>query len=107
MARPGTAVTAPGRYAPIEDYGLVGDCHSAALVSAAGSIDWACLQRFDAGSMFARLLDADHGGYWSIAPVDGRATARRYVDDTMVLATVFTTPSGEARLYDAFSMRRR
>ncbi len=57
------------RYPPIGDYGLIGDCHSAALVSRTGSIDWCCLPRFDSGSAFGRLLDWEQGGHCSITPV--------------------------------------
>ena len=93
------------RYPPIGDYGLIGDCHSVALVSRAGSIDWCCMPRLDSGSTFGRLLDWDAGGYCLIAPTDteGEVT-RSYLDGTMVLETIFRTSSGEARLLDCFTM---
>jgi GH15 family glucan-1,4-alpha-glucosidase len=95
------------RYPPIADYGLIGDCHSAALVHKSGSIDWCCMPRFDSGSCFGRLLDWDRGGYCSITPVEpGFVPSRRYVPDTMVLETTFRTGGGEARLFDCFTMRR-
>jgi len=91
---------------PIGDYALIGDCHSAALVSSGGSIDWCCLPRFDSDSCFARLLDHEHGGHFRITP-QGRWTSRReYLGDTLVLATTFEAPSGALRLIDFFAMRR-
>ena len=92
-------------YPPIHDYALIGDCHSAALVSRTGSIDWCCMPRFDSGSCFGRILDWEQGGYCSIVPEDGAHTAfRHYLGDTLVLATTFTADSGEAVLYDCFTM---
>jgi GH15 family glucan-1,4-alpha-glucosidase len=93
-------------YPPISDYGVIGDCRSAALVSRAGSIDWCCLPRFDAGSAFGRLLDWERGGHCSVSP-GGRGTwkiSREYLEDTLVLATTFQAGGGEARLTDAFLM---
>ncbi len=93
-------------YLPIGDYALIGDCHSAALVSRGGSIDWCCLPRFDSDSCFARLLDHEHGGHFSIAPT-GQATSRReYQGDSLVLVTTFESESGAVRLIDFFAMRR-
>jgi GH15 family glucan-1,4-alpha-glucosidase len=95
------------RYPPIADYALIGDCHSAALVSRRGSIDWCCMPRFDSGSVFGRLLDWDHGGYCAITPKSKRAsTFRSYLEDTLVLVTTFRDKEGEARLIDCFTMRR-
>jgi GH15 family glucan-1,4-alpha-glucosidase len=94
-------------YPPISEYALVGDCHSAALVSRSGSIDWCCMPRLDSDSCFGRLLDWRRGGHFSIAPRDGSYTTfRRYLDDTMVLETHFICRTGEARLVDLFAMRR-
>ena len=91
-------------YPPIADYGLIGDCRTAALVSRDGSIDWCCLPRFDSGAAFARLLDRERGGYCSVAPRGDRWTSsRRYVDDTLVLETTFEARGGNATLYDFFS----
>jgi GH15 family glucan-1,4-alpha-glucosidase len=93
-----------GRYPPIGDYALIGDCRSAALVSHAGSIDWCCMPRIDHGSCFARILDWEVGGHCSIAAADVDVrTRRRYVDGTLVLETQFSGPDGEARLYDCFA----
>ena len=90
---------------PIADYALLSDCRSAALVSSTGSIDWLCFPRFDAPSVFARLLD-DHAGHWSIHAIDASETHRRYIDTTMVIETRFTTPTGVAVLVDAMAMGR-
>jgi GH15 family glucan-1,4-alpha-glucosidase len=93
-------------YRPVGDYAMIGDCHAAALVSRAGSIDWCCMPRFDSGSVFGRLLDADRGGYCSLGPRNARADgSRRYLDGTLVLETRFQSSSGEARLLDCFTMR--
>ncbi|MDE2450794.1 MAG: glycoside hydrolase family 15 protein, partial [Gammaproteobacteria bacterium] len=94
-----------GEYPPIADYALIGDCHSAALVSRQGSIDWCCLPRFDSDSCFGRLLDWANGGYFAISP-DGRCSSRReYLENTLVLVTTFRSASGEARIIDFFAMR--
>jgi GH15 family glucan-1,4-alpha-glucosidase len=95
-------------YPPIGDYGLIGDCHSAALVSREGSIDWCCLPRFDSGSAFGRLLDWEHGGCCQIAPVgSGWEATRDYIADTLVLATTFRARGGEARLVDCILVAER
>jgi GH15 family glucan-1,4-alpha-glucosidase len=91
---------------PIEDYGLIGDTHTAALVGRNGSIDWLCLPRFDSGSCFARLLGTDDHGYWQVAPVvEHYETRRRYRKDTLVLETEFETSTGVARLIDCMPIR--
>ena len=92
-------------YPPIADYALIGDCHSAALVSRQGSIDWCCLPRFDSDSCFGRLLDWKKGGYFQICPA-GRYTSRReYIEKSLVLVTTFRAGNSEARLIDFFAMR--
>jgi alpha,alpha-trehalase len=88
---------------PIADHALISDCHSAALVTRSGSIDWLCWPRFDSRSVFARILD-DDGGHWAISPVEETKTSRRYVDRTMVLETTFTSSSGTATLVDALAV---
>ena len=94
-------------YPPIGDYGLIGDCHSVALVSRTGSIDWGCPRRFDAGSSFGRLLDWGQGGHCSITPTAlSEPPLRSYVDGTLVLQTTFRTADGECRLLDCCTMRR-
>ena len=97
------------KYPPIADYGLIGDGQSAALVSRTGSIDWCCLPRFDSGSTFARLLDWERGGYFSVAPVEGGSETtihRSYVGDTMVLEARFRVEGGEATVIDCMTMTR-
>ncbi|HEV2460405.1 MAG TPA: glycoside hydrolase family 15 protein [Ktedonobacterales bacterium] len=97
---------------PIADYALISDCHSAALISRAGSVDWLCFPRFDSRSVFARLLD-ESAGHWSIRPTAGNAPdaaditiSRRYVEQTMVLETTFRAPTGTAVLVDAMAIGR-
>src|SRR5690242_7485283 len=93
------------QYPAIADYGLIGDCRTAALISRRGSIDWCCLPRFDSGATFARLLDSERGGYCSVAPRGERWTSsRRYVDDTLVLETMFEARGGNVTLYDFFAL---
>jgi GH15 family glucan-1,4-alpha-glucosidase len=84
----------------IEDYGIIGDCRSAALVSRQGSIDWLCWPRFDKPAIFAALLDRDRGGHWRISPVGSATIERHYVPDSNVLQTRFTNHSGSAILTD-------
>lgn len=92
-------------YFPIEDYAIIGNCRTAALVSRAGSIDWFCLPRFDGPSLFAALLDAEKGGHFRIGPVEEATTERRYLDDSAILETTFTTASGRFRLIDLMPVR--
>ena len=94
------------RYRPIGDYALLSDCHSVALVSREGSIDWCCMPRVDSASVFGRLLDADRGGFCAIRVDEDVPVSRRYLDDSLVLETTFRGPSGEARLLDCFTMRQ-
>ncbi|MBA3844917.1 MAG: glycoside hydrolase family 15 protein, partial [Actinobacteria bacterium] len=84
-------------------YALLGDCHSAALVSSGGSIDWWCAPRFDSRSAFARLLDPD-AGHWSIRPAGAFDAEREYVPGTMVVQTTFRTATGVAVLTDALAL---
>jgi GH15 family glucan-1,4-alpha-glucosidase len=84
----------------ISDYALLGDCHGAALVSDRGSVDWWCPQRFDAPSVFGRLLDPA-AGHWRIAPTDPSTSTRRYVEGTMVLENDMVTGRGAVRVTDA------
>ncbi len=92
----------------IEDYALIGDTHTAALVGRDGSVDWLCLPRFDSGALFAALLGDEENGRWKIAPRDPvRRTERRYRRDTLVLETTFQTGDGEVRLVDCMPLRER
>ncbi|WP_176507506.1 MULTISPECIES: glycoside hydrolase family 15 protein [Pseudomonas] len=87
--------------APIEDYALLGNCRSAALVSRDGSIDWLCLPRFDAPAVFAALLGNEENGRWRLAPSDPiEHSSRQYLGDTLVLETTWVTASGRARVLD-------
>ncbi|MBV9716616.1 MAG: hypothetical protein JOZ64_14650, partial [Solirubrobacterales bacterium] len=94
-------------YPPISDYALIGDCHSAALISLRGSIEWCCLPRFDAGSTFARVLDRERGGHCSITPLqDGEwSFTRHYVADSLVLETTIQGTGGELRVLDCLTIR--
>src|SRR5688572_23109068 len=86
---------------PIEDYALIGDTRTAALVGIDGSIDWLCLPRFDSGACFAALLGAPEHGRWLLAPAGQvRSTARRYREGTLVLETELATDGGVVRLVD-------
>jgi GH15 family glucan-1,4-alpha-glucosidase len=85
----------------IEDYALLGDLHTAALVDTSGSIGWLCLPRFDSPAAFASLLDDDRAGHWTLAPVGaGVCTSRRYLEDTLILETRWVMPEGEVRVID-------
>jgi GH15 family glucan-1,4-alpha-glucosidase len=87
--------------AAIEDYALLGDCESAALVSRAGSVDWLCWPRFDSAACCAALLGGPEHGCWTLSPTDFEASIkRRYRPDTLILETEFTTSDGVVTLID-------
>ncbi len=93
---------------PIEDYALIGDTETAALVAGDGSIDWLCLPRFDSGSCLAALLGDEQNGRWRIAPVGGATTVRRrYRPGTLVLETEMDVEGGTIRLVDLMPLRGR
>ena len=87
---------------PIEDYALLSNCRTAALVSLHGDLDWLCVPRFDSGSVFGALLGDERHGRWSLRPTDPDArVARRYDGDTFILVTTWATNTGSAQVIDA------
>src|SRR5579872_3862300 len=94
-----------GSFPEINDYAVIGDCRTAALVSKYGSIEWLCWPRFDSPSLFAAILDRERGGFWKIAPVGPRSVKREYIKDTNVLKTEFQTGTGTAELVDLMPVR--
>ncbi|HEY6189870.1 MAG TPA: glycoside hydrolase family 15 protein [Pyrinomonadaceae bacterium] len=94
-------------YRPLRDYALIGDAHTAALVSSDGSVDWLCWPRFDSAAVFCRLLDSHLGGYFRVGPASPHAASTRsYVENTNVLATIFSTGTGRFRLTDLMPVER-
>src|SRR5262245_28494129 len=89
----------------IEDYALIGDCETGALVSKDGSVDWLCLPRFDSRACFAALLGAPEHGRWLLAPAGPARTTRRYLDDSLVLQTEHETAEGAVTVTDFMPMR--
>jgi GH15 family glucan-1,4-alpha-glucosidase len=87
-------------YLPIEDHGIVGDLHTAALVGRDGTIDWLCLPAFDSPSVFCSILDDEKGGHFSLRPVDYTRSQQLYLPDTNVLLTRFLSPEGMAEIID-------
>jgi GH15 family glucan-1,4-alpha-glucosidase len=92
-------------YPPIADYALIGDCHSAALVSRTGAVEWCCMPRIDKGSLFARMLDRDRGGHCTIRVAGGGSRDRRYLGDALVLETTLHGEAGDGVLIDCMTMR--
>src|ERR1700683_110439 len=91
---------------PIEQYALIGDCHTAALVGSDGSIDWLCVPRFDSGACFAALLGGPEHGRWRVGPAGTPTSTRRaYRDGTLVLDTTFEDEGGAVVLTDCMPMR--
>lgn len=84
----------------IEDYALIGDCETGALISRSGSIDWLCWPRFDSGACFAALLGEAENGRWSIAPVNPAEVTRSYIDASLILETRYRNAEGEVSVID-------
>ena len=93
---------------PIEDYAVIGDCHTAALVARDGSIDWLCFPRFDSGACFAALLGSEENGRWLLSPANKiHSVRRRYREDTLVLETDYETEDGAVTLIDCMPPRSK
>ncbi len=95
------------RYWPIEKYGVIGDCRTAALVAPNGSIDWLCLPHFDSRASLCRLLDADHGGYFQIRAQGASDSSMRYLPASNMLETSFATDMGKVTTLDFMPIRKR
>ncbi|MFF9854102.1 glycoside hydrolase family 15 protein [Streptomyces litmocidini] len=90
----------------IDDYALIGDLQTAALVGRDGSVDWLCLPRFDSAACFAAILGDENNGHWTVAPKGATScTARRYVEDTLVLETYWETRTGTVKVVDFMPQR--
>ena len=93
-------------YRPIGDYGVIGDMHSAAVVGLDGSIDWLCFPRFDSPSVFAAILDDAKGGRFRLSPAGPSRSEQRYLPDTNILCTTFTTDGGRVEVQDLMPIRK-
>ncbi|HEY7350618.1 MAG TPA: glycoside hydrolase family 15 protein [Ktedonobacterales bacterium] len=102
-----SAVGVEPRYRAISDYGVIGDCRTAALVGPDGSIDWCCLPHFDSPAIFCRLLDAERGGFFRMNLAGGAQSAMAYLPGTNILETTLTNASGRLRLLDFMPIRKR
>ena len=91
---------------PLEDYALLSDLHTAALVSRKGSIDWLCLPRFDSQAVFAALIGETTNGHWSLDVVDGEVDSRRYIGDSCILETTWRGPAGTLVVTDYMPVHR-
>jgi GH15 family glucan-1,4-alpha-glucosidase len=87
-------------YLPIEDHGVIGDLHTAALVGTDGTIDWLCLPAFDSPSVFCSILDDEKGGHFKLKPLEYARSQQLYLPDTNVLLTRFLSPEGVAEVLD-------
>ena len=95
-------------YQPIEDYALIGDLHTVALVGKNGSIDWCCIPRFDSPSVFGAILDAQKGGFFRISPptTPGMGRKQLYLPETNILITRFLTVDGVGEITDFMPVKR-
>ena len=100
QATPATFTGTYMGYLPIEDHGIIGDLHTAALVAKDGTIDWLCLPAFDSPSVFATILDDERGGHFSLRPAHYTRSQQLYLPGTNVLLTRFITPEGVAEVTD-------
>lgn len=91
----------------IADYGIIGDCHTAALVSRNGSVDWYCPTRFDSPAVFCRLLDIHKGGYFGISPTGKCSVERHYMGETNILETIFTASESKIKIIDFMPIHQR
>src|SRR5438309_2203617 len=100
--------TTSSTYQPIENYAVIGDLHTVALVGMNGSIDWCCLPRFDSPSVFGALLDVRKGGFFRIAPPDTPGLRQRqlYLPQTNILITRFLTVDGVAEITDFMPIKQ-
>src|SRR3569832_1177607 len=89
----------------IEDYALIGDCETSALVGLDGSIDWLCLPRFDSDSCFAKLLGTEDNGFWRLSALKPCKQERRYRPYTLILETKNDTKQGKVRVTDFMPLR--
>src|SRR5213080_4875534 len=102
------ATAAPRHPSPIEDYALIGDLHTGALISRSGALDWLCMPRFDSATMFGALLDSPEAGQWALAPLgEVRRVERAYLPGTFVLRTVWHTSDGEAEVVEFMPLHDR
>src|SRR3990170_3213961 len=100
MPVPSNGSLMPDTNHPLEDYGVVGDGRTAALIDRDGSVDWLCLPRFDSASVFAALLDAQRGGAWALHPAIPFTSRAEYVPETNVLVTTYEDGESVVRLTD-------
>jgi GH15 family glucan-1,4-alpha-glucosidase len=101
------ALTPLPKHSQIEDYAMIGDCRTAALVSSNGSIDWLCLPRFDSGACFAALLGTEDNGHWQIKPKADATVTRAYIDGSLILETIFKTRHGRVAIVDFMPVREK
>jgi GH15 family glucan-1,4-alpha-glucosidase len=92
----------------IEDYAIIGDMHTAALIGINGSIDWLCMPRLGSDACFAALVGIDDNGHWRLAPADAKASVRRrYEENTLILETEYSTETGKVRVIDFMPVNRK